>query len=50
MSYRLLVGAPRSNVTLTSRSPVGLIEPGAVYKCPVGGSTCSQMLLDDTGK
>ncbi|KAF2348801.1 hypothetical protein FHG87_020441 [Trinorchestia longiramus] len=45
----VLVGAPRSNVTPTPAAPVGLVEPGALYKCPVGlmGGGCRQLILDD---
>ena len=47
----LLVGAPRANSSRLAGA-AGIVEPGVVYKCPIGESAvadrCDEWLLDPT--
>ncbi|XP_043222781.1 integrin alpha-9-like [Amphibalanus amphitrite] len=46
----LLAGAPRANSTLGLNPPSRVLEPGAVFKCPLRrGAACQEVLVDPTG-
>ncbi|XP_043222873.1 integrin alpha-PS3-like [Amphibalanus amphitrite] len=46
----LLAGAPRANSTLGPNPPSRVLEPGAVFKCPLRrGAACQEVLVDRTG-
>lgn len=46
-----IVSAPRANSTRASWTPAEIPEPGALYVCPLEGSSrdCSQILVDASG-
>ena len=48
-SYRVIVGAPKSNVS--ARTGGGnLVRYGAAFRCQYPGNTCQQILIDNTRK
>jgi len=51
MVCRVIVGAPRDNVTDGSAAVRRLVRPGAVYQCPFTSSTddCSPIIIDREG-
>ena len=52
--FRILVGAPRDNVTLSKADPIvrQTVRPGAIHQCPFSSSTsdCDQLDLMTSGK
>ena len=46
--HRIIVGAPRDNITSTKLVAKGLESPGTVYRCGVTqGSQCEPIIVDE---
>ena len=48
-SYRVIVGAPKSNVTARTGG-ANLVRYGAAFRCQYPGNTCEEILIDNTCK